>query len=420
MTEHTTTAIAAAAAEAVEPRAHAILSASGSHIWLHCPPSARFQEEFEDQKSFFSREGTWAHSVAAHRLSLYLGRPTETATEEEIEGHKEFYNAANDEAIAAYVRRCMIAIATARKETPEATILLEQRLDFSDWVPEGFGTGDLVIVANKRCMVRDLKFGKGVRVDAEDNTQLFMYALGAIAAYRGIYDFDEIVVEIDQPRLNHVDGGDIVLKVADLIEWAESYVVPRAQLAWDGKGEFTPGDHCRFCRARKVCAARAAHFSDMVDEAFEAEDAGELKEPAKRLTVEQIAAFIPRLKMLEKWAKDLAAHALEQSMKAGQKWPGLKLVEGRSNRIITNPTGLAEVLQMEGVDEAWLYEPPKPRQLVGLGELEKLVGKKQFAELAKGFIDKPPGKPALVPESDKREEYVPKSADADFEADEEE
>lgn len=401
--------------EGEEPRAHAILSASGSKIWLTCTPSARFQEEFADVKTVFSREGTWAHSVAAHRLSKYLGRPTETEREDQIEGHDEFSNAANDEAINAYVRRCIIAIAAARRETPDAVILLEQRLDFSDWVPEGFGTGDLVIVANKRCTVRDLKFGKGVRVDAEDNTQLFMYALGAIAAYRGIYDFDEVVVEIDQPRLNHVDGGDEVLVVDDLVRWADSYVVPRAKLAWAGEGEFVPGDHCGFCRARKECAARANSFRDLVDAEFEADE----KEPAKRLTPEQIAAFLPRLKQFEKWAKDLGAYALEKAVREGFKWPGRKLVEGRSVRVITNPAGLADVLMMEGVDEALIYEPPKPRSLVGLGELEKLVGKKQFTEISKGFISKPPGKPTLVEESDKRAEFVPKNADADFDADDE-
>jgi len=187
-------------------RAHAILSASGSHIWLNCTPSARFGEEFPDEETEYSREGVWAHSTAGFRLEGFLGRPhAEYQTEEEIPGRKEFFNPSNDEAINAYVRRCIIAIAAARRETPDAIILMEQRLDFSDWVPEGFGTGDLVIVANGILRVRDLKFGM-VQVDAEDNTQLWLYALGAIAAYRGIYDFDKVIVEIDQPRRNHLDG----------------------------------------------------------------------------------------------------------------------------------------------------------------------------------------------------------------------
>lgn len=388
-----------------EQRAHAILSASGSKIWLTCTPAGRFQEEFEDVETDYSREGTWAHSVAAHRLSNFLGRALDPATEQEIPGYAEFFNAANDEAINAYVRRCMIAIGAARRDTPDAVILLEQRLDYSDWVEQGFGTGDMVIISDKRCLVRDLKFGKGVRVDAEDNTQLHLYALGAIAAYRGIYDFEEVIVEIDQPRLNHVDGGEIVLKVDELVKWADEYVVPRAKLAWAGEGDFVPGEHCRFCRARNACTARAEHLKDAVDACFDEETT---KVPtAKRLTDEQLIALYPKLDQLVKWANGLKEHMLDQAVKSGRAWPGYKLVSGRSNRVITNPEGLAEVLMMEGVDEAVIYEPPKPRELLGLGELEKIVGKKTFAELAVGFIEKPPGKPTLAPESDKRETWTP-------------
>jgi hypothetical protein len=400
----------------VEERKHAILSASGSKIWLECTPSARFGEEFPDEETEYSREGVWAHSVANFRLEDFLGRKhAEYQKERDIPGD-EFRSAANNEAINAYVRRCIIAIGAARRDTPEAIVLLEQRLDFSDWVPEGFGTGDLVIVADRVLRVRDLKFGKGVRVDAEDNTQLWLYALGAIAAYRGVYDFGKVIVEIDQPRLNHVDGGDIEIDVAEIVEWASSYLQPRAELAWGGKGEFKPGDWCRWCRARAVCKARAAHLNDLVDAAFEADDAGALEAPQKRLTDEEIVAFLPRLKMLAKWAKDMEEYTLAQAVKAGKKWDGYKLVEGRSNRVITDPSGLAEVLMMEGVEEAMIYEPPAERSLLGLGELEKLVGKSSFAELAKGYIKKPPGKPTLVPAADKRDEWTPSDADGDFDA----
>lgn len=404
-------------------RAHAILSASGSPIWLVCTPAGRFQEEFQDQESDYSREGTWAHSVAAHRLGVFLGEKTEFADEKQIPGWKEFWNQASDEAINAYVRRCIISISMARKETPDAIVLLEQRLDFSDWVPQGFGTGDLVIISNRLCRVRDLKFGKGVRVDAENNEQLYMYALGAIAAYRGIYDFDDVIVEIDQPRLNHVDGGDIVLKVSDILDWAHNYVAPRAALAWEGKGEFVAGDHCRFCRARNACAARAESLQVAVDACFDAE-AAETAEAAAgkpektpayaRLTDEQLITLFPKLDQLIKWATGLKEHVQETAVK-GKVWAGYKLVAGRSNRVITNPAGLAEVLMMEGVEEALIFEPPKPREIVGLGELEKLVGKTKFVELSKGFVEKPDGKPTLVPESDKREAIKKITADEAFE-----
>lgn len=395
MTEHVT-----------EQRAHAILSASGSHIWLHCTPAARFQEQFPDQETDYSREGTWAHSVAAHRLSAFLDRKTEHPTEADIPGHAEFHNAANDEAINGYVRRCIIAISRARQQPGGATILLEQRLDYSDWVPEGFGTGDLVVVTDGTLIVRDLKFGKGVQVQAEDNSQLKLYALGAIAAFHGIYDFDKVVVEIDQPRRNHLDGTD-PMSVDELLAWANDCVRPRAALAWDGKGEFTPGSHCTFCRGRAVCRARKDAVADLADQDF-----AEAAKP-EALAPEEIAALLPRLDQVIAWANNLKTYAYEQALK-GTKWPGHKLVAGRSNRKIVNPKGLAEVLLLEGYEEALIYEPPVERSLLGLGALEKLVGKKDFAALSQGFVDKPPGKPTLVPASDERPEYVPSNADTDF------
>ena len=391
---------------AQEQRKHAVLSASGSHIWLHCTPAARFQEQFPDQETEYSREGTWAHSVAAHRLAGILGLRQEFDNEKAIPGHDQFANAENDEFINGYVRRCMAKINQARKNSGGALVLLEQRLDYSDWVPEGFGTGDLVIVADDMLVVRDLKFGKGVQVEAEDNPQLKLYALGAIAAYRGIYASTRVVVEIDQPRRQHIDGTE-PMEVQDLLSWAEKRVRGLAALAWEGKGEFTPGDHCRFCRGRQECAARAEAMADLVDREF-AEDKPD------RMTPEQIGALLPRLDALVAWANDLKKYAFEKAMN-GVKWPGLKLVQGRSNRKIVDPNGLAEVLQLEGFERALIYEPPTPPALLGIGALEKIVGKKAFAELSAGFVDKPPGKPALVPASDERPEYTPSDADKDFE-----
>lgn len=309
------------------------------------------------------------------------------------------------------MRRCIITIAAARETTPDAIVLLEQRLDFSDWVPEGFGTGDLVVIGNGRCTVRDLKFGRGVRVDAEDNTQLMLYALGAIAAYRGIYDFNEVVVEIDQPRLNHVDGGDNILQVADLLRWAEEYVKPRAARAWAGEGDFAPGEHCRFCRARNACKARTAHLQDAVDVCYDEPDPS--KPTFARLTDAELISLYPKLDQVMKWASGLKEFILNQAV-GGKAWPGYKLVAGRSNRTVTDPEGLANVLMVEGIAEALIYEPPQPRALLGLSELERIVGKKTFAELAAGFIEKPPGKPTLVPADDKREALIIQSVEDQF------
>lgn len=408
-----------AVVQAMEQRAHAILSASGSPIWLACTPSARFQEQFPDTETEYSAEGTWAHSVASHRLLKFLGRQTEFEKERDIPGFDKFANAASDEAINAYVRRCIIAIQQARQEDPAAIILVEQKLDYSPWVPEGFGTGDLVIIWKTkegpvRARVRDLKFGKGKFVEVDDNSQLKLYGLGAYHAFAFLYDVEEIVIEIDQPRMNNIEGMDPI-GAKDLLSWAETVVQRRAALAWEGKGEYVPGDHCTWCRGKNQCKARLDAVADLADAAFEPEN----QDPNK-LTPEQLAKYIPRLAALKTWASNLQKFALQQALTGDVKWPGLKLVTGRANRKIVNPGGLLAALELEGIDRELVLEMPRERELMGITALEKVVGKKAFASISEGFVEKPAGKPALVPEDDPREEYVPTSADAAFVDEEEE
>jgi hypothetical protein len=275
--------------------------------------------------------------------------------------------------------------------------MLEQRVDFSEWVPEGFGTGDVVIVSNGTLEIIDLKFGKGVQVEAQDNSQLRLYALGAWNEFEMLYDIETVRMTIMQPRLNHISTDE--MKLTDLVEWADGYVKPRADMAASGEGEFLPGEHCRFCKARFTCRARAK-------EAIEAD----FKEPAL-LSDEEIAELLLKVDEIEKWAKDIQEYARTKA-EQGTKFSGWKLVEGRSVRKYSNPEQVAFRLFAEGYGEQDIYE----KELKGITAMEKAIGKKRFNELVADLISKPPGKPSLVKESDKRQELnTLELAKADFE-----
>lgn len=391
--------------------AHALLSASGSKIWLNCTPAARAQEAYPDTESKFSREGSFGHELAAALLATYLNgndgadielvHAVETGADAE-----EFLTPELREAVDGYVHRCIDLIEALRAEHPDAIVLLEQRLDYSDWVPEGFGTGDLVIVTGKTLYVVDLKLGKGVWVDAVDNSQMKLYAAGAYATYGLIYPFEEISVTIDQPRLDNLSSERFTRE--ELQTWLEEYVKPRGQAAWNGEGPYVPGDHCTFCRARHDCKARAEAALEVVKDYSPDDD---FKTLAPALSDDRIAEILPKLDMFIRWAKDLQDWALRKQVFGEKKWAGLKLVAGRSLRKITDQDALAAKLAEAGVDEALLFE----RKLLGITGLEKVVGKKKFAELSEGLVVKPPGKPKLTTLDDKRAEWVPENAaDIDF------
>lgn len=401
---------------AKEDRAHAILSANGATIWLNCPAAARAQENFPDTKSDFSREGTMAHAYSEANLrwfaervdrSVYdhlVAKVTAEAKAATFADGTPFWNQAFHDHCMEYVNRCIRAIAVAREETPDALVLLEQRLDYSDYAPEGFGTGDLVIITEKRLTVRDLKFGKGVAVDAEDNKQLKMYGLGAVAMFHMLYGFEEVVVEIDQPRKGGVSTSE-PMSVTDLIAWGETVVKPAAKIAWEGLGPAIAGSHCAWCKARFTCRARA-----------EAGLAVRGQDP-QHLTDSEIIALFPKLPGIAKWATELAAWIQDQAVKGTREWPGYMLAHGRSNRVVKDQAGLVKALAEAGFDEFLLFETSEP-QLIGLGELESLVGKKKFEQLSKPFIEKPEGAPKLVPVGTKdAKPYVrpgATSADEDF------
>jgi len=385
-------------------RAHALLGASSADRWINCPPSARLCEVISEKRSEYADEGTAAHELSELILQRRL-RPCDSKARKELDAKFEafkaessYYGPEMESAVSDYVdlvgERFMAAVA----RSSDAVLLLEERLDLTDWVPEAFGTGDVVLIADGVLEIIDLKYGKGVPVSAIGNPQIRLYGLGAWAAYSFLYDIQEIHMTIVQPRLDSVSTD--VMPINDLLDWAETVVKPAAILADAGEGEFKAGDHCRWCKVKGACRARA----DANMEAL----AYEFKDPAL-LSLEEIGSILHIAEQLKKWADDLAGHAFEQA-KAGHKVPQWKLVAGKSNRIFTDKEAVkAKLLAADFPAEKIL----KPQELVAMGELEKtIVGKKKFAELLGNLIMKPPGKPVLVPETDKRDEL--NSIDGDF------
>lgn len=372
---------------AEELKAHAKLSASGSDRWMTCTPSARLEEPFPDQQTDFSEEGTYAHAVGEQELAKFLNRPPvidPSITEEMV---IKYDTQELRDYVQVYVDYSISKILEARSRNTDALILLEERLDFSKWVPEGFGTGDLVTVTDDLIDVVDLKFGKGVPVFADDNSQLRLYGLGALNKFGHLYDIKRVRMTICQPRLDSISSEE--LTVEELLAWAEAEVEPKAKLAWAGEGNFVAGDHCRFCKARFQCAARAAENLDMAKYDFKAPEL---------LTPEQVGEILGKADALQKWAADVQGWALEQAERHGTEFPGWKLVEGRSNRKYIDIDAVADTLLAAGLDSAIIYE----RSLLGITAMEKAIGKVKFAELLNDLVVKPSGKPTLVQANDKR------------------
>ena len=376
----------------MEERAHALLSASGAKRWMSCPPSARLEDNFAESKSEYADEGSFAHTYAELLLTstLKLITKKEFKKQATLLMTDSFYSSALEEYVQVYVTIVIERLSEAKKRSKDAVMFIEQKLDFSRWVTEGFGTGDAVIIADGILEIIDLKYGKGVPVSAESNPQLKLYGLGALDAFEMLYDVNTVRMTIVQPRLDSISSESIL--VDDLYAWAESEVVPKAALAFAGEGDFCAGDHCRFCRAKAQCRKRAEANLELAKHDF--------AEPAL-LSDDEIADVLTKAEQLQSWAGDIQAYALDQAWNNGKKWPGWKLVEGRSNRAYTNREEVASVLLLEGYEEDKIYEP---RAIKGVTAMEKEIGKKVFAEVLKDYIVKPAGRPTLVPESDKRSE----------------
>lgn len=383
------------------PGVHAILSASAAHRWLNCNQSALFEKQYEEQGSEYAAEGTFAHEVAEIKLgrALFDAGYWKERPSRRLNKNNEFWSVALEDYINGYVAEVMEYIASLK----EPLVMLEQRLDFSKYVPGGFGTGDVVIVSDGALDVIDLKYGKGVPVSAERNPQLMLYGLGALETYDCLYDIETVRLHIKQPRLD--DASSYQISAAELIDWAENEVAPKAELAMKGEGSFEAGEWCRFCKARKDCRARAKANLELAKYEFA---------PGPQLTDGEIGDILGKAGELKRWAEDIEAFALEQAEKNGKKWPGWKLVEGRSNRRYSDEGKIAEILLGENYREEDIFN----KKLKGIGDMERLLGKKKFCELLAEQITKPQGKPTLVPENDKRPELGSiASAEKDFKED---
>lgn len=415
MTEHVLSPVAEAA--------HAFLSASGSERWINCPPSARFEERFPDSESEYAREGSLGHDIVKLMVLYHLGRIDVTTFTSQVhslktsalytkaDGSGHLYSTDLQSAINDCYEFAVEAIAEARAADPGAIFLVEQKLDFSTWVPHGWGTGDLVILAARKLRVIDWKFGRGKNVEAEGNSQCRLYGLGAFNMYNMLYAFDELDVVIFQPRL----GGHKheCSKPAELLAWANVTVVPKAQLAWKGEGDFAAGDWCMFCRAKHECKTRAEYLLSLEQH---------ITRHPNQMTPQEVALLLPRAHAVTAWAEQLEEYALSQATSPARvRFPGWKLVAGRANRYITNSLLAREALVAAGYDETVILKDP---ELKGITELKAVVGSdKKLAALLvyKGpdgsqvsLLHKPTGKPVLVADSDSRPEMQLDSAVSDF------
>ena len=362
---------------------HAYLSASSSARWLRCPPSAKLCAQEEDKTSPYAQQGTDAHSLAAYRLEKALGRKSRDPTED-----LEFLDAEMDECADGYAEFCLQQIEDAKKKCPDPLVCIEQTVDFSKWVEHGFGTADCLIVADSTLHVIDLKYGIGVLVSASGddetgNSQLKLYALGALDTFGDLYDISTIKLSIYQPRRENVDT--FVLSVDELLKWADEVLCPIAKLAYEGLGEFEAGDHCQFCKVKSTCRKRAEYNLELEKYAFAL---------PPTLDDQEIAEILPKVDSLLVWAQDIKDFALNQAI-SGVHYSGFKLVEGRSNRKYTDEVAVARLVSDAG------YEPYE-KKLLGITQMTKQLGKKRFETLLGEYVIKPEGKPVLVPESDSR------------------
>lgn len=362
----------------MSPRKHAVLSASSSERWIHCPPSVRLGERFDDQESAYALEGTCAHALAEWKLRRSLGYPAEDPTE-----NLDFFNEEMDDATDGYVSFVLEQLEAAKKACRDPKVYVEQRVDFSNWVKDGFGTADALIAADRTLRIIDLKYGTGIEVNAENNTQLACYALGALALFDVLYNIDAISLAIYQPRRQNVSVWETSKE--DLLNWAESVLKPAADLAFTGAGDFSCGNWCRFCRAKAICRKRAEENLKLAQDDFRL---------PPELSDAEVEVILSKVDELTAWASDIKDYALKLAL-SGKEWSGFKLVEGRSIRKYTNETAVAEAVIQAGFD-------PYEKKLLGITTMQKLLGKSRFNELLSAYIRKPQGKPTLVPDSDKR------------------
>ena len=382
-------------------RKHALLSASGAARWLNCTPSPKLEELVPEKTSIFAEEGTLAHEFAELELKVQaLGSLTKRKYNSQLKklrAHKLYTNDMETH-VEKYVNCVIEEYNTLRRENKGCTIAIEEKVDLGQYIKEGFGTCDNIIVADGILKVIDLKYGQGVKVFADDNAQLKLYGLGALSVYDMLYDIKEVELVIVQPRIDHISTWKI--SVQALRDWGEFTVKHQAFLAYEGKGEQKAGDWCRWCKVAGMCKKFASYNLEIAKHEF--------AEPFLLSDAELLEVYnkIPAFKM---WIEAVYEHVYLEAM-AGKKWEGLKLVEGKSNRKWLDESGVAKVLMSNNFDP----EQFMVSKLGGIGFIEKLVGKDNFYPMLSEHIIKPPGKPTLVPESDKRPAIGIEQAKLDF------
>ncbi|WP_324664620.1 DUF2800 domain-containing protein [Dehalococcoides mccartyi] len=357
---------------------HALLSASSSHRWLNCPPSARLCEQYEDKGSDYAAEGTEAHTLGEYKLKTLLGIKAKDPTSALTRFSEEMDECANG--YSAYI---LELVETAKQTCADPVVLIEQHLDFSKYVEEGFGTGDCVIIADGTLHIVDYKHGQGVLVEAADNPQMKLYALGALELFDGIYDINEVSMTIYQPRRDNISTHTVFKE--SLYQWAEDVLKPTAEIAYAGKGNYNCGEWCQFCKAKYECRKRAERNMELAKMDF--------KRPPL-LEDDEIESILGKIDDLVSWASDIKDYALQAAL-GGKLWQGWKVVEGKSNRKYVNEDAVAKAVTTAGYD-------PYYTSVMGITAMEKTLGKAKFAELLGGLVEKPQGKPTLVPEGDKR------------------
>lgn len=373
-------------------RKHSQLAPSGAAKWLHCTASAGIEAKIPEESTYFAMEGTLAHAYCAKCLKNMLGLPTQEEDRETKE-LESFYSSEMPDHVRTYVEYVTTQLEEARKTTPDASLFVETKVSLEGFVPGSFGFADAIIVADGTAEVVDFKYGKGVRVDAQDNPQMMLYALGTLLELGDEYDIKTFRCTIIQPRLDNISSMEI--SVADLVNWAVGKVKPAAELAVRGGGWMQAGPWCRFCKARAVCPCLAGVVKTLVSSDI------------KAMPDEAVAKdILPLLEAAKIWMKGAEDYTMQKAIE-GTKYDGWKLVEGRSVRKITDPEAVAKALSNAG------YKPDdyERTELKTLTDLEKAIGKKTFGELCGQWIEKPQGKPTLVPESDKRPEFAPAKTD---------
>lgn len=376
------------------PEVHSVLGASAADRWMNCTPSAQLTAGMEDETTTFAAEGTVAHALCEWKvrkaLKMRAGRrPTSDYWTDEMEEFTDDYR-----------DFIMDLVGQAKLTCKDPVTLIEQHLDFSCYVPDGFGTGDFLLVADRELNVVDFKYGRGVAVYADHNPQMMLYALGALNLFDCLYDIEQVTMTIFQPRLSSISTWTI--SAEELYKWAEEVLKPKAELAAKGEGEFISGSWCRFCKARNTCRARAESFLELAKMEFQ---------PPALLSDEEVAEVMEKADELSKWASDVMAYAQAEAIENGKHWNGYKLVEGRSTRRFIDEKKVEEAAKGAGYTD--IYN----KSLITLTAFEKLMGKDTFKEVLGSYVTKPAGKLTIVPVSDKRPEVTVNIVNDEFQED---